>query len=90
MPALLHECWEGDNGGEFCVVREHSDRLRPMLMPNARLVFSLRASSWFEAMWLHNQRLDYGDYIPPDGIDLVYTDEEAAEQESYLRVRDLG
>jgi hypothetical protein len=90
MPELLHEYWENEAGGEFGPVRMGSDQLRPALTPNARKVFDLRASSWFEAMRLHNERLGYGDHIPPDGIDdQLYTDKEAAEQEAYLLVRNI-
>jgi hypothetical protein len=92
MPDLLHEYWEDeDGGGEFGSVREHSDRIRPTVMPGARFIFSLRASSWYQAMQRYHERLDYGDYVPVDGVpDHFYTDEEAAEQEAYLRVRNAS
>jgi hypothetical protein len=91
MATLLHEYWEGDDGGEFVIVSAHADRVRPTLTPDSRLIFSLRASSWYEAMQRRNERLDYGDYVPPDGIeDHFYTDQEAAEQAAYLRVRNFG
>lgn len=90
MPKLLHEYWENETGGEFGLVRERSDLLRPTLMPNARLVFSLHASSRNEAMQLRNTRLGYGDYKPAQGFpNHVYTDEEAIEQEAYLRRRNV-
>jgi len=88
MPELLHEYWENDDGGSFGPVRERDDQLRPTLLPDARFVFSLRASSWHQAMQAHNERLGYGDYRPMDGIpNHFYTDEEAIEQASYLRFR---
>ncbi len=88
MPELLHEYWESGHGGEFGPVRERSDQLRPGLTPHARRVFELRASSWYEAMQLYNEQLDYGDYVPVEGLDdHFYTDEEAAQQEAYLAVR---
>jgi hypothetical protein len=89
MPELLHEYWESDSGGsEFGPVRETNDALRLKVMPGARLVFSLRASSWFEAMQAYQERLDYGDYVPAEGVsDHFYSDEEAAEQEAYLKRR---
>ncbi len=90
MPELLHEYWENDQGGEFGPVRQRADELRQSLTPNSRKVFELQASSWYEAMRLYNARLDYGAYVPPEGIDdHVYTDNEAAQQEAYLAVRKL-
>lgn len=90
MPDLLHEYWENDDGGEFSLVRERGDQLRPTLMPGARHVFSLRASSWHQAMQLYHDRLGYGEYRPVEGApDHFYTDEEAAEQDAYLRVRNV-
>ena len=75
MPDLLHEFWENEDGGEFGAVKEHNDRLRPTVTPNARLVFSLYASSWHQAMQLYHERLDYGDYRPEGLPDHFYTDE---------------
>ena len=91
MPELLHEYWENEGSGEFGPVGERSDQQRPALNPNARLVFSLRASSWFQAMQLYQEHLNCGDYVPPDGVpDHFYTDEEAAKQNAYLKVRNVG
>jgi hypothetical protein len=90
MPQLLHEFWENERGkgGHFHPVKEENDRLRPQVQPNARLAFSLWASSWFEAMQLYQERMDYGDFWPPEGVpDHVYSKEEADEQEAYLRTR---
>jgi len=90
MPDLLHEFWENEDGGEFGLVGERSDRLRPAITPNARRVFSLRASSWHQAMRLYNARLGYGEYRSEGLPDTFYTDEAAAEQAAYLLVRDVG
>lgn len=88
MADLLHEYWENDDGGEFGPVQERNDQLRPTLTPGARLVFSLRASSWHRAMQLHYERLGYGDYQPAEGVpDHIYSEEEVVEQDAYLRVR---
>ncbi len=90
MAELVHEYWENDDGGEFGPVRQRNDDLRPTLVPGAKLVFSLRASSWHQAMQMYNERLDYGDYIPCEGVpDHFYSDEEAAEQAAYLKVRNV-
>lgn len=91
MPALLHEYWESEDGAEFCAVRERNDELRPKLHPDARLSFSLYASSWFEACQLEYERLGFGDYKPPEDIpDYAYTAEDEAEQQAYLKRRDLS
>jgi len=91
MPELLHEYWENEDGGEFSPVRERSDQLRSTLTPGARYAFSLRASSWHQAMQLYQDRLGYGEYRPVEGVpDYVYTDEEAAEQDAYLSARNVA
>ncbi len=89
MATLLHEYWENDDGGQFGVVSEHGDRVRPMITPNARLIFSLRASSWRQAMQMHNDRLDFGDYRSDGAPNYTYTDEERTEQDAYLQVRSI-
>jgi hypothetical protein len=91
MPDLLHEYWEDESGGDFGPVREDRDRLRLTTMPDASLIFSLYASSWFQAMQQRNQRLGYADYTAPDDLsDYVYTDQEKAEQDRYLNMRNLA
>jgi hypothetical protein len=89
MPRLLHEYWESDEGySDFGPVSEEKDRLRPSFTPHARLVFSVRAASWAEAMQLYNKHMGFGDYVVPDGTPSpVYTSQEAAEQKAYLQVR---
>ncbi|MDC7684759.1 hypothetical protein PQU92_15850 [Asticcacaulis sp. BYS171W] len=88
MPDLLHEYWQDDGSGSFGPVREGSDQFRLRMNPDARLVFSLYASSWNQAMQLRNERLGYGDYQPiEDDEDVVYTEEEKTEQDHYLKVR---
>jgi hypothetical protein len=90
MVDLLHEYWANEEGGAFGPVREHNDQLRPMLLPEARLVFSLHASSWHQAMRMHNERLGYGEYMPTEGVsDHFYTEEDAAEQDAYLGNRTI-
>ena len=92
MPALLHEYWDnGGDGDEFSPVTERNDQMRASLSPNARRAFTVRATSWFEALQMRNERLGYGVFIPPEGIeDQVYTCEEVAQQDAYLRTRELG
>ncbi|NML09045.1 hypothetical protein HHL08_02610 [Sphingobium sp. AR-3-1] len=87
MATLLHEYWENDDGAEFAVVRERNDELRPVLTPNARLVFSVLATSWHEAMQLQYDRLDYGTYDAVGLENYIYTDDEAVQQQEYLKHR---
>ena len=91
MPDLLHEYWEDGECAEFGLVHEHRDLRRPTLFPNARFVFSIMAGSWFQAMQAYQERMGYGDYVPPDDVpDHFYTAAEQAEQEEYLRRRQIG
>lgn len=91
MVDMLHEYWENEGGGDFGPVRERNDELRPVLTPGARLIFSLRASSWHQAMRMHNERLGFGEYEPVEGEpDHFYTEEEAAEQGAYLSRRTVS
>jgi hypothetical protein len=89
MATLLHEYWEGNDGAEFAVVRQRNDELRPATMPNARFVFSVLADSWHQAMQLQYDELDFGTYEPVAGVEDVYSDEEAAEQQAYLKRRNV-
>jgi hypothetical protein len=89
MPDLLHECWEEGEAIAFGPVTEPSDRSRATFYPEARFLFSLRASSFNRAKQGYQERLGYGDYVPPEGLpDIVYTEEQFAVQEAYLRVRE--
>ncbi len=92
MASLLHENWENDEGdADFAPVTEHADRIRASITPNARLTFSLYASSWFEAVHLCHEHLGYGYFQPVEGVlNHHYTDAEKIEQERYLVVRNLG
>jgi hypothetical protein len=89
MATLLHEYYESDDGAEFAVVRERNDELRPAITPNARFVFSVLAESWHQAMQRQYDKLDFGIYDPEGTEDYVYSDEEAAEQEAYLKRRNV-
>jgi hypothetical protein len=88
MPQLLHEYWESETGGWFGPVREENEPKRPLIVPNARLVFSVWASSWHEAKQAEHERLGFGPYAPDEGVENhFYTDQEAAKQAAYLLVR---
>lgn len=90
MPDLLHEYWDDEDQaqGAFGPVSVHADRQRAALNPTARLLFSLRAASFNQAMKASYERLGYGDYVPVEGVhDHFYSEAERVEQDAYLRVR---
>lgn len=89
MARLIHEYWQGEDGAEFSVVRERNDAIRPAMMPDGRLVFSIHAASWHHAMQLQYDRLGLGTYDPGGLDDIAYTDEDAVEQQSYLARRNV-
>jgi hypothetical protein len=93
MATLLFEIWE--DRGEGCVgvemssvSREH-DNFRNSFSPNAVLIHTFRASSYFEAARIHHAFMGWEAWKPePDWVEDHYTDDEAREQEAYLLVRD--
>lgn len=87
MAKLMHEFWQGEDGAEFSVVRERNDAIRPTMMTEARFVFSIHATSWHHAMQLQYDRLGLGAYDTGGLEDIVYTDEDALEQQRYLARR---
>ena len=89
MAELIHEYWEDEDGAEFSIVRERNDAIRPSMMPNGRLIFSVRAASWHQAMQLQYERLELGTYDDEGMEDIVYTDQDAAEQQIYLAHRNV-
>jgi hypothetical protein len=89
MAKLLHEYWQGEDGAEFSVVRERTDTIRPAMMPDSRLAFSIHAASWHYAMRLQYDRRGLGMYVAGGLKDVVYTDEDAVEQQSYLARRSV-
>ena len=87
MAELLYEHWEDADGSQFGAVSESSDRLVSMT-PRARFVFSVMASTHEEAMQAQYDRLGYGTYNRMPGVtDVPFSDDDAAKQQAYLRVR---
>jgi len=88
MAELIHEYWEDDGGGWFGRVSKEGDRTLRLIFPDARLVFSLSAASTFEAMQRYQDRLNYGDYVPPEGVENeIFEPCDEAEQQAYLATR---
>ena len=63
MARLLHELWVDPNVGHtFCLAGPMGDNARQMLPTNAKLAWTVEAASYFEAMTLYYQHLDWGEY----------------------------
>ena len=88
MAELLFEIWaDGDSIGMH-QVSEQSDRVRRSVEPNAVLVASYYASSVFEAFQKNNDWNSFGQWKPaPEWSEHFFTDDEAREQQEYLRRR---
>ena len=87
MPDLLHEFWDDGDGLTFSIVSEAHDNFRAKVSPNARFLYGLWAPSWEQAMERHYEREEYDPYKRHDLGERFYTEEEAAAQQAYLRVR---
>jgi hypothetical protein len=63
---LLHELWvEKDGDGQtFCLAGPLGEEARKLLGPDAKLVWSVEASSHFEAMTAYYQFMGWGQYTP--------------------------
>jgi hypothetical protein len=89
MAKLVHEYWEGEDGAEFSILRERNDAVWPIVMLKGHLIFCIYAASWHHAMQLQYDRRGLGTYDAGGIEDIVYTDEDAAEQQSYLARRNV-
>jgi hypothetical protein len=93
MACLLFEVWQNaeDNSVEMSSVAPRSDDLRRKIAPNSVLRHSFRASSDFKAYQLYYDWNGWGTWKPePDWSEHTFTEEEAREQERYLRTRNGG
>ncbi|MGX7678689.1 hypothetical protein ACSMXN_07300 [Jatrophihabitans sp. DSM 45814] len=61
---MLHELWdgEGEDGPTFCTAGPGGDGARSMLGPTARIVWTVEAASYFEAMTLYYAHMGWGEY----------------------------
>jgi hypothetical protein len=90
MPTLRHEVWKNpaNHSIEFCVASARGDELRLKLAPHAELIHVLDDSSREEAMCAYYDWQGWGPYRPVEGLDdLVYTEDEAREQQAFLLLR---
>lgn len=60
---MLHELWiENDNEQTFCLAGPRGENARKLLMPEARLAWTVEASSHFEAMTKYYAYMGWGEY----------------------------
>jgi hypothetical protein len=79
MMRLLHEIWKTTDGGDglmMSLATEKHDALRLRTEPNAELLHSFRAASYFEAMQIYYDFNGWGSYHPEPGWDDIFYSEE--------------
>jgi hypothetical protein len=86
---LLHELWQSiEDGGEvhtFCLAGPRGVGCRETLPSDAKLVWTVWASSHYEAMSLYHERQGWGTYSTDQAWDLEpYPAEWIAEQRGFL------
>ena len=63
MAIRLHELWIDADGLEtFCLAGENGDGARALLSPGAKLVWTVEAGSYFEAMTKYYEHMGWGVY----------------------------
>jgi hypothetical protein len=90
MPELLHEVWRNpeDDSLQMGPVRAGSDAFRTAHEPQSRCLHSFHAASWTEAQQAYHDWAGFGPYRPIENIPgQIYSDEELAEQQAYLKRR---
>lgn len=60
---MLHELWlESEAEQTFCLAGAHGEDARRLLQPGAKLIWSIEASSHYEAMCLYYEYMGWGKY----------------------------
>jgi hypothetical protein len=93
MPELLFEIWRDEARGQQSMwqVSGQADKVRHVTMPEARLAYSFTAKSDFQAFQKNYDWNGWGLWNPdPEWTERFFTDEEVAEQQSYLLERGTG
>jgi hypothetical protein len=76
---MRHELWIEENGQQtFCLAGPHGDGARKLLTPQAKLVWTVEASSHYDAMCKYYAHMGWGAYT---------TDFPEQDKKTY---RDLG
>ena len=75
MTKLKHELWidiRGDDYSEytFCLVGPRGESAREQISPNAKLIWTVEASSHFEAMTKYYAFMNWGEYITDQEWDM--------------------
>jgi hypothetical protein len=86
---LLFEIWECKEEGSFecCMVSELADRTRKIANPNSVHLSTFYANSYLDSGQKNYDFHGYGKYDLGLIPNHFYTDEEAFEQQAYLKVR---
>lgn len=68
MVKLVFEIWSSEGNDartvSLCLAGPDGDSSRRLLEPNARLICTFAAGSYFEAMTIHNRLMGWGEYRP--------------------------
>lgn len=81
MARLKHELWESPGRFTYCLAGPDGDAARALLDPGARLVWTTRAASHFDAMTRYYVRQKWGTYTTIHEQDHEpYTDEMLRRQ----------
>lgn len=77
MAVLVHELWiESDQEKTFCLAGPMGDAARRMMLPGARLAWTVEAASHFDAMTKYYAHMDWGVYTTEHEVDYQpYPDE---------------
>jgi hypothetical protein len=59
---LLHELWVESDGLAFCLAGPLGDHVRKSLSTDAKLVWTVEAESYFEAMTKYYEYMSWGEY----------------------------
>jgi len=77
---VLHELWvDGDGLDTFCLAGSMGCKARELLSDEAKLVWTVKASSHFEAMSKYYKYRGYGDYTVEHDLDMEPYPEEWLE-----------
>ena len=60
---MKHELWmESEQEQTFCLAGPQGEAARALLSPSAKLVWTVEATSHFEAMTLYHQHMNWGPF----------------------------
>ena len=78
---LKHELWVDEDGLDtFCLSGKHGDGIRSFLGPKAKLVWTVEAGSYFEAMTAYYKFRGWGEYTTKQEWDFQPYPEEWAQE----------